>query len=300
VWGEKGVGFPRYFVKNKELVTDMGQAEDQLGKDVPPTSLPFQQDRPISEPARLGPFGRLTGTLLSPGETFQDINRKPTIIAPIVIAILTAVALSLFVSWQAKPDWKQIARSVITRQNEKLGVNAPPDQVEKQVEISATIDKFLPVVYAISTPIVFLIGAGVLALGMLLMQAQTTFKKILSVFSWVNCSVGLVNAIVAMASLMVRDPQSLRAQDFFNPWGIAPTNLSYLLADNAASALRSLASFIDFFGIWRLALLIIGLAAIAATRKITTRKTAGLVIGLWLVIVLISVGLAAVGLGGQQ
>jgi hypothetical protein len=240
------------------------------------------------------------GTLLSPGETFQDINRKPTIIAPIIIAMITAIGISLFLNWQAKPDWKQIARTVITKQSEKLGTKPPPEQLEQQINISAKIDQFLPVIYAVFTPIVFLIASGVLALGMLLMQAQTTFKRILSVFAWSNCSVGVVNAIVAGASLMVRDPQSLKSQDYFNPWGIAPTNLSYLLADDASQVLRTLCTFFDVFSIWRIILLIIGLAAIAGSRKITTAKTATLVIALWLLVLLISLGFAALGFGAQQ
>ena len=278
----------------------MSQAEDQFGNEGPSSQIPFQQDRPISEPARTGPAGRLVGTLLSPIETFQDINRKPTVVVPIVVAMLTAIGLSLFLNWQAKPDWNQIARDVIKRQSERLGTTPPPDQLEKQVEVSAKIYQFLPIFYAVFTPIAFLVAAGALALGMLLMQAQTTFKKILSTFAWIFTSVGLVNAIVAAASLMVRDPQSLRQQDFFNPWGIAPTNLSYLLSDSASQALKTLFTFFDFFSIWKIALLIVGLVAIAGTRKITTTKTAVLVIGLWLLIIVINVGLAAAGLGGQQ
>jgi len=278
----------------------MSQLEDQLGPEGQPAEIPFQQDRPIGEPARMGPAGRLVGTLMSPGETFQDINRKPTIIAPIIIAMVTAIGLSLFLNWQAKPDWKQIARTVITKQSERLGTKPPEDQLEKQIDISAKIDQFLPLIYAVFTPIVFVVASGALALGMLLLQAKTTFKRILSVFAWVNCSVGLVNAIVAGASLMVRDPQSLRSQDYFNPWGIAPTNLSYILADDASQVLRTLFSFFDVFSIWKLLLLIMGLAAIAGTKKITTAKTGTLVIALWLLILIISLGFAALGFGAQQ
>ena len=110
----------------------------------------------------------------------------------------------------------------------------------------------------------------------------------------------MARAIVAAASLMVRDPQSLRTQDYFNPWGIAPTNLSYVLADGASQVLRTLFSFLDVFSVWKIFLLIIGLAAIAGTRKITTAKTGTLVIGLWLLILIISLGFAALGFGAQQ
>src|SRR5262249_10583339 len=200
----------------------MGQAEDQFGQQAPSPQMPFQQDRPISEPARIGPAGRLMGTLLSPGETFQDINRKPTFIVPMIISILVGISLSLFVSWQGKPNWNEIARNQIVRQSEKFGTKPDPEQLDRQIAGTAFVYKFMPVLVLVFVPIFYLIGAGVLALGMLLMQAQTTYKKILSVFAWTFCSVGLVNTVVSMASLMARDPQSLRDKDFLNPGGIAP------------------------------------------------------------------------------
>jgi len=81
--------------------------------------------------------------------------------------------------------------------------------------------------------------------------------------------------------------------------GIAPTNLSFLLADDASQVLRALFSSIDVFTIWKILLLIVGLAAIAGTRKITTAKTGALVIGLWLLILMIGLGFAALGFGAQ-
>ena len=117
----------------------MGQAEEQVGQDAPSPQIPFQQDRPISEPARMGPAGRLIGTLLSPGETFQDINRRPTIITPFVISILVGAALSLFVSWYGKPNWKEIARNQIVKQSEKFGTKPDPEQLDRQIKGTAIV-----------------------------------------------------------------------------------------------------------------------------------------------------------------
>jgi len=276
-----------------------GQAETQFGEERASNEAPFQQDRPIAEPPRMGPAGRLVGTLLSPGETFKDINRKPTIVSPIIISILVGIAMTLFVNWEAKPDWKQIARNQIVKQSEKFGSKLDPDRLDQQVNTTAFIYRFMPVFVLVFVPIFYLAGAGVLALGMLLMQAQTTYKKILSVFAWTSCSIGLVTTILAMASLMVRDPQSLADRDFLNPAGLAPTNLAFLLADDSSPVLRALLSSLDVFSIWIIILLIIGLAVIGGSRKITRGKTAALVISLWCLIVLLKVAAAAVGFGGQ-
>lgn len=276
-----------------------GQSETQFGEDPGSAQVPFRQDRPIAEPARMGPAGRLIGTLMSPGETFKDINRKPTVVAPIIISILVGIAMTLFVNWQAKPDWRQIARNQIVKQSEKLGTKPDPERLDQQINVSVFIYRFLPVFVAVFVPVFYLAGAGVLALGMLLMQAQTTYKKILSVFAWTYCSIGLVTTVLAMASLMVRDPQSLADRDFLNPAGLAPTNLGFLLADDASPALRALLSSLDVFSIWIIILLIIGLAVIGGSRKITRGKTATLVISLWCLFVLLKVAAAAIGFGAQ-
>src|SRR5215510_10687923 len=276
-----------------------GQAETQFGDEPPSTQVPFRQDRPIAEPARMGPAGRLIGTLLSPGETFKDINRKPTVVSPIIISVLVGIAMTLFVNWQAKPDWKQIARNQIVKQSEKFGTKLDPERLDQQVNTTAFIYRFMPVFVLVFVPIFYLAGAGVLALGMLLMQAQTTYKKILSVFAWTYCSIGLVTTILAMASLMVRDPQSLADRDLLNPAGLAPTNLAFLLADDSSPVLRALLSSLDVFNIWIIVLLIIGLAVVGGSRKITRGKTATLVISLWCLFVLLKVAAAAIGFGAQ-
>src|SRR5262249_10603665 len=122
-----------------------GQSETQFGEDPGSAQVPFRQDRPIAEPARMGPAGRLIGTLMSPGETFKDINRKTTVVAPIIISILVGIAMTLFVNWQAKPDWRQIARNQIVKQSEKLGTKPDPERLDQQINVSVFIYRFLPV-----------------------------------------------------------------------------------------------------------------------------------------------------------
>ena len=55
----------------------MSEPENKL-PETPDYAAPQTIEQPpVEEPARLGPLGRLTGTLMSPGETFADVNRKP-------------------------------------------------------------------------------------------------------------------------------------------------------------------------------------------------------------------------------
>ncbi|HSB11079.1 MAG TPA: Yip1 family protein [Blastocatellia bacterium] len=273
----------------------MSSSENPTPEVAPPYAAahPYEQ-APPEEPARLGPVSRLTGTLLSPGETFADVNRKPTWLAPMIIAIATVIAGSLFFSWRVKPDWDQVIRTQIKKQVDRSGQTLTEEQMQQRVNIGKTIAKFIPIIGAVFTPIVFLAVAGVFALGLMFIQAKATFRKILSVVAWSWAATALVQTIVTMAALMIRDEESLRSLDPSQPGAIVPTNVAAFLSSETSGVIKSIAGSLDVFSIWFLILLSIGFAAIAGSRKITAGKTATVVFGFWIVVVLIKVGWAAV------
>jgi hypothetical protein len=273
----------------------MSEPEDQMPSAAPVYAAPQPQEQPaVEESARLGPFSRLTGTLFSPGETFADVHRKPTWIAPMVIAIATVVASSFFFSWRAHPDWDTIFRTQFKKQAEKRNQQPTPEQLDQQVAIAKTFAKYSPIIAAVFTPIFYLILAGIFALGMMFIQAKTTFKKILSVVSWSCAALGIVTSVVMMASLMVRDEEGLRSIDPTQPAGIVPSNVAAFLSSDASAVIKSLAGSLDIFTIWLLILFSIGFAKIAGSRKITTGKTASVVFGFWAVFVVIKLGWSAI------
>jgi hypothetical protein len=271
----------------------MNEPEIQTPNTTPMYGAP-QPGRPacVEEPARLGPFARLTGTLLSPGETFEDVNRKPTWIVPMIIAIATVLASSFFFSG-VNPDWDSIFRNQIKKRMESSNQSLTEEQMDAQVKISKSFAKFFPIIGAVVTPVIYVILAGIFALGLMFIQAKATFKKILSVVAWSWAAVGIVGMVVTMASLMVRDEESLRSIDPTQAAGIVPSNLAAFLSSDTSAVIKSVAGSLDVFTIWILILMSIGFAAIAGSRKITTGKTATVVFGFWAVYVLLKVGWAA-------
>ena len=289
----------------------MSEPVDQLPVSTTPYAAPPQPDQtPVEEPARLGPLARLTGTLLSPGETFADINRKPTWIAPFLIAVVTTLGFSFFFEWRVKPDWDKFFQATVEKRMGKPLKDLPPEQqeqVKKQLDIQkkiATTDLKSPLslLITLARTLVFytfgfLIPAGIFALGLMFMQAKTTFKKILSVVAWSWCATGLVGLLVTVASLMVRDSESLRDINLADPAGFVPSNLAVFLPTGSSPVLGAIAGSLDVFTIWYLILLAIGFTAIAGTRKFKTSKAVALVFGLWGIWVLVKVGFAALGFG---
>lgn len=272
----------------------MSQPKNEIPDATPAYNVIQHQEQPTTEePARLGPVSRLTGTLLSPGETFADVNRKPTWIAPMIIAIATVIASTFFFQWRVNPDWDSIMRNQIKKQLERSNQSLTEEQMQQRVSFAKGIAKFSPLIGAVFTPIIYVVVAGIFALGLMFIQAKTTFKKILSVVAWSFAAIGIVATVVTMASLMVRDEEGLRSIDPTQPAGVVPSNIAAFLSSDTSPVLKALAGSLDIFTIWILILLSIGFATIAGSRKITTGKAATVVFGFWAVYVLIKVGWAA-------
>jgi hypothetical protein len=271
-------------------MSDTGTSIDAPSYGAPATAQPPTAPQ---EEAKIGPIGRLTGVIFSPGETFEDINRKPTWLIPMLFfAILSLASMAVF-TWKINPDWNAISRSAITKQMERSGQTLTAEQMDAQVRISATITQIAIYVGPVVGSAIFcLLLAGLYALGMMLIQARTTFKKVLSVVSWTFAGITAVGLVVTVASLFVMDTSTLST---LNPqrWPeIIPTNLA-ALTDVSSPVLRSLLSSIDVFSIWRIILLSIGLAAVAGSRKITSGRTAVIVVAVQVIGVLLGMGMAA-------
>jgi hypothetical protein len=282
----------------------MSQPENQTPDATPVYGAPQQHDQAAEEPARLGPFARLSGTLLSPGETFVDVNRRPTWLSPLLIVMLIGLAATLFFEWRVKPDWDRFFRNQITKSVEKSGRTMTKEEMDSAVAMQVKFAKtdltsplsavFTAVRLVLYTVFYCVLPAGIFALGLMLIQAQTTFKKILSIVSWSTAATGLVGVLVFVGALMIQDQDRLRD---INPTEVAtlvPTNLGVILPQDMSPFISSLIASIDIFAIWLLILLIIGFVAISGAKRITQGKVASLVLSLWFVWIIIKAGFAAV------
>jgi hypothetical protein len=230
---------------------------------------------------------RLIGTLFWPGQTFADINRKSTWIAPVLIAICITFATGVFLNYRLQINWDRFIREHL----EASGNPAPSDEVvQRQASLAARITSFTPYINSLATQLISVVLAAMFAVGMMLLEAQTTFKKVFSVVVWSSCALELVATIATVGVVLISDLTD------FDPTksSVLLTSLEILLPSGTRAPLRALAASFDVFTFWFNILLVIGLAAIGGSRKITKVTTAGLVFGLWGLFVLIKIGWAAI------
>ncbi len=236
----------------------------------------------------LSQMQRVTNTFSAPSKTFEDIKRgnkswwMPYLITCVCVYILFA-AISIKVGWQ------QTADNVIRMdpKAEERMAQAPPEQRE-------TINKWT--VYSmqgtfIAMPVIILVAVAV---GSLVLWGTINFAfggkaKYGSIFA-VYMFAGLPRIIESLLGAIVlfvgATPES------FNLKNPAPTNLgAFLNPVETNKALYSFATSLNVITIWFLVLLAIGIATVAGVKR-----SAGYiaVFGWWILIVLISVGYAAI------
>ena len=236
---------------------------------------------------------RLIGTLLWPVKTFENINRKPTWLAPLIIATVAMIFGNMFFNWRANPDWEQLTRNRIMQRMRTLGEQIPLEQIEREVTLSKTIAKFSTVLPMVLIPTNCLILAGIFALGFkVLLQAQASFRKVLSVVAWSMAATRIASTVLLVAILLARSKESLEGFDRAQS-SLVLTNLAFILSQHASAPVKSFVSSLDVITIWLLVLLTIGFVATAASKKIKAPKIGTLVFGLWAGWVVVKVVLSA-------
>lgn len=265
--------------------------EEQPSHQAPTYGMPMVKTAQPEEPARIGPAGRLVGVLVSPGETFADINRKPTWLAPMLIAIFYGLIWIRFFNWWVQPNYVRMMQRQDQIQATRTGRDMPEPKI---IDIQARGAHYgLYVAGVIGVPFVLVLVASIFSLEFLLFGGKATFKKIVSVYAWTTCSVVLVSDILNIAVLLIRERASLSDFGLQDLGVITPTNLGVLMESNGSPVILSFAKSLDVFSFWEIILLTIGLTAISGSKGFSKGKAAAVVIIPWLLYILAKAGVAA-------
>jgi len=211
----------------------------------------------------------LVDVLVAPGDGFRAIAARPSVLAPLLMAIGLGLAFSAV--WVAKVDPIEFMKA---QMEESGGAERIP--VEQRAEVLETQARFFKV-FAWLGPMVFapLMYAALAGLFLFVYRffygAEATFAQSLAVVSWCFVAFGLV-----------LNPLILLVMALKNEWNVDPQSVvqasGAALLDKAATAkpLYALAGSLDLFSFWLIALLSIGYGAII--RKPASSAAWGIVI----------------------
>lgn len=226
---------------------------------------------------------RLVGVTFEPTKTFEDINRRSTWLG--VFIILSVLGMAMSYTLTARMDRETYVRKSM----EMLPMHVPEEVIQQRIaQPPGVMEKFGFVFAPIGVLVQYYILAAIFLLAFVLTGASIPYKKTLSASYWAMAPPAIVGMLLAILFMFVKDPDTLEV----NPMKNVASNLGLLVSEKAHPVLNSLLGSIDIFSIWSIALLSIGFAAIS-DRKLSTKKSATIVIVLWILWVLVKAGYSA-------
>ncbi|MGB9408490.1 MAG: YIP1 family protein [Terracidiphilus sp.] len=242
----------------------------------------------MAEATGLSQLQRVTCTFTAPSKTFEDIKRgNRSWWLPFLIAILAGYVL--FAAITVKIGWATVAENAIhlnSKAEEKLA-QAPAAQREMTMKFT---QYGMEGSFAAS-PILVL---AVIALGSLVLLGtinfgfggKATFGSIFTVWMYASLP-GIIKALLGTVVIFAGT-----APESFNLSAFAPTSVgAFLNPLETNAALYKLADWLDVTTIWSMALMGIGIATVAGVKRSSGYIA---VFGWWTLMVLVSVGWAAV------
>jgi hypothetical protein len=234
--------------------------------------------KPLSE------VERVVDAFVAPSKTFTDILRSTSWLVPFLLATVMSILVTFTID--KKVGFDVVAANQVhasPKQEEALN-QLPPDQKAARMRISATVTKYIsygsPVLILIITALASLVLWGCFNFGL---GAKTTFGQIFAV--WMYASLPrLLSGLLTILTLCFGNNQ-----DSFTLQNAVGTNVAYYMPD-AAPWLKAALGYLDVIGIWNTILLIVGTSIVA---KVKMSSAAIVVVGLWLLMLLLSVGTAA-------
>jgi len=213
------------------------------------------------------------GIFFEPSKTFLSLKQTPTWLFPVIVLIVIVMITNVLVT----PFRMQEAIERID-QNPRLSPQQKEEFIDRMEEQQAKpVMKLLSYVIGpiVAIFVIVLVVSGFLYFGgNVLLGGETSFKKIISVYCW--------SSLVAIPALILKTPLMLLKRS-----AQVHTSLAALMPSGSDEGLLfKILTHTDIFVIWEIWLISIGLALV---HKFSTKKTASMVIGLYLFYVVIAV-----------
>jgi hypothetical protein len=234
-----------------------------------------------STPATTGPEmstgETLTGIFFEPGSTFEALRARPRfLVAGLILLVLTITATLVL---YARVDMGQFIRDKIEQSPNAAQVS------EAQKDMQVRVGKiFGMVIFPLFVPIGIAAGSALYLLLVMAFGGSITYKKAVSVwtYSWLPPSV--LGTLIALLVLF------LKAPDTIVPENLVATNPAALLGEGSSKVLIAFLRQFDLLRFYGMFLAALGLRKIG---KVSSGQAWGVVLTLWIVVLLLSVGSAA-------
>jgi hypothetical protein len=232
--------------------------------------------------AGLSQVERVVDVFVAPSKTFTDILRSSNWLLPFLIMVVLTVGFSFAIDRTV--GYTAVAEQQMSKNSMQADrmASMSADQKAKAIDLSAKITRvssycsFIFILIVVAFHALLLWATFNFGLG-----AKTKYGQVFSVIMFAGLPKIFVSVISA---ILLFSGVGLDNFDLQNPVG---TNIGYYMT---SPTLKALGANFDIFGLWSLALLVIGMAIIS---KKSMGQAAAVVVGWWLVGTLLMTGVAA-------
>lgn len=240
---------------------------------------------PVPAPPPMSEGARIVNTFVAPSKTFTDLRRNASWWAPFLLMVIVSTVF-VYTAGQ-KIGFRKIMENQMQAQPKAQArlENLPADQREAQLQAGAKFTGIISYAFPVITLIIWLIIATALfATFKFAAGADVSFKVSLAIVIYAALPL-MVKTLLALVSVVAgMSPDSF---SFQNP---VATNPGYFMNPSDNVFLYSVASGVDIFLIWTLALTAIGFACVSKVKRGTSFA---IVFGWWAVFTLAGAALGS-------
>jgi hypothetical protein len=236
-------------------------------------------------------FSRLAGVYTSPRNAFREIGQAPGVFVPLIclvaLSLVSGFYLSKILDLESATVAQletMVARGAMTK-----------EQMEQSLPMATKVAGIqLIAMAALASLFGTLIIAGYAKLFSLIAGAENRYKPLLSVTCYGMLAVSIVQYALMILVLQLKGPGEV---DITQINTVVASNLGAILAsflgnDALPKFVMSLATGVDIFAIWMIALLAIGYSMVS--RKLKTSTAAVWLAGAYIVIILIGAAVSSI------
>jgi hypothetical protein len=232
----------------------------------------------LNEPRRMSPLARLVNVFFSPGEVFEDVRRWPRDwYLPMIVLAVIATGAGYLVQQRFDLTPEALGRAVTDMGLEQQGktrkdFTSPEEKqaLETQEWFTTEFVRYAPLAFAVFLPLSLGLLAGIYRLILLVMQAKTTYFRILSVLAYSYYVPIVVKSLLNIVLAFIKQPEDVEPITYIRNSGLITASPAAFISATESPVLHAFLSFFDVFSIWWLVLATIGLVAVSRKLKLGT------------------------------
>ncbi|MGI8495358.1 MAG: Yip1 family protein, partial [Pyrinomonadaceae bacterium] len=215
---------------------------------------------PENEPAQMSEAATLGNIFIEPGNTFEDLRRKPRfILATLIICVLTFGFFFAFQQKMGDERYKRFFEEQFDKNPQAQSLT--PEQRASSIKMQTTVGKYISYALPLFVLIAIALGGFIYWIAVKIVGGSMSFPQAVSLWVYSSFPVAVVSTLANVVVLFLKSADEIDIAT--NQRGLVHANPGFFMDGKSMPVLTTLLGTFDLFVIWGLILAAIGLQKIA-------------------------------------